>query len=121
MSKNPNYASFHLFTKFSVAFYDKPKHWNKSMDLDNNGDFKVDKHSVARASKVYIDNGVAFCMFVNKKKYNYRHIIHESTHIIDFLMEEIGIQCNETEFRAYMIEDLSVRLIKYCRKKYKAT
>lgn len=110
------YELFHLFTKYSVAFFDDYKEWNKDMDINCKGQHKVSISSIGKALFDELEDGIILCIFINKKHYSYRHAIHEATHIVDFLMEYVGI--DDTEFRAYTIEYLSVNIIEHCRDKY---
>jgi len=113
--KEAKYTRFHLFTKYNLDVFDSKKQWNKAMKQSKYTEHIIKEDSICagKAGCFVLDNGLAFGMYINKKDFQYKIVIHESVHIIDFLMEETGI--NDIEFRAYMIEDLSHRIIEHFR------
>ena len=109
--KKPKCYIFHLFTKFNVSLFLSVEDWNLAMKI-NNIDEVINENTLGRAF-INSDNGIKLAMYISLKDFKYGNVIHEATHIVDFLMEEIGI--NDIEFRAYMIEDLSVQVIEKIR------
>ena len=105
--KKPKCYQFHLFAKFSLSLFLSAEDWNLAMKINNMND-SINEKTLGRAF-INTDDGIKIGMYIRLNNFRYGNVIHESTHIIDFLMEEIGI--TDIEFRAYMIEDLSVRVI----------
>ena len=112
--KLPRYKLFHLFTKFSMQLITDLENWNLMCEQNDYQNFICDDGAIGRCAIDPKPSGVVLMMYIPFKHYHYGTVIHESTHMVDYLMEHLGI--NDIEFRAYMIEDLSVRLIEYFRK-----
>lgn len=113
--KLPRYKVFHLFTKFDMCLFTTLEDWNLAMNQNDLEQFYCDDTDIGRCMKTPTnDNKMSFNMYIPVKHFTYGTVIHESTHMVDFLMEYIGI--NDIEFRAYMVEDLSVRIIENLRK-----
>jgi len=107
----PKCYQFHLFAKFEMSLFLTVQDWNRAMAM-NNIDESIDDKQLGR-SWICTSSGIKLAMYIQTENFKYGNVIHESVHIVDFLMEEIGI--NDIEFRAYMIEDLAVRVIEKIR------
>ena len=110
------YEIIKLFTKFDMALFTDNKELNKFLKMHNQDNLVVEGHyNYLGRSLSFFNNGIPYyVMFIDVERYIIGTAIHESTHIIDFLMMDIGI--NDIEFRAYMIEELSINIINYMNK-----
>ena len=111
------YTPIHLFTKFEAILITSQKEMNKFIKFHKINARPTDITHTGRALWITNeDNGASiFSIYIDKNRFDVGLIIHESVHVVQHLMECIGIK--DYEFQAYMVEYLSTKIIDIMKNK----
>ena len=111
------YKEIHIFAKFSLCLFTDVKKWNEVMLEQNENNHLINEDELdytnALTSVIHGD-GLIISMFLKKDASIYT-VMHESIHVVDFLIENIGL--DHTEFRAYTAQYLVENIMDYLNTK----
>ena len=102
----------HIFGKFMLYLFTDSNMWNDAMSSHGEEDFYIKdeemEYTNALTSVIHGD-GLILSMYLKKDADIYT-VIHESVHVVDFLIENIGLE--HTEFRAYTVQYIVENIMK---------
>ncbi|HIE41555.1 MAG TPA: hypothetical protein EYP80_02720 [Candidatus Aenigmarchaeota archaeon] len=97
-----------LFAGYWVYVTDNEDKWNKKVKFEENKVDPYDRYPKGRSIAMDSDKGFFLGIFIREDAKN-NVVIHESVHIVEFLMKHLNI--NDDEFKAIAIGYLANKII----------